>query len=192
MTRDAFLRLIGTTLLQPREAGETVLALRPTREVVWTGLALVTVLGALSGVITQLGAGTVPMPDGAIVVGPMAYAAILGLSLLLTAWALNAAGRAFGGEGRFDEALALIVWLEIVALAVRLVSDLLLFIAPPISVAVGLVGLLALLWALVNFVRVLHRFPGLGKAVLTLVVAMIGLGIGLSILMGFVGVGPEV
>ena len=192
MTREIFVQLLVATLTRPREAAETVLANRPAPDVVWTGLALVTVLGALASVLTQLGGAVVPLPEGAVVVGPLAYAAILGLTLLLTAWALNLAGRIFDGEGRFEEALTLIVWLETVALTVRVVADLLLFVAPPISMAVGLVGLFALFWALINFIRVLHRFAGIGRALLTLLVAMLGLGIALTIVMAFLGVGTGV
>ena len=57
------------------------------------------------------------------------------------------------------------------------------------SPSVGLAGLFVLLWCLLNFTRELHGFAGLGRAAVTLILAVLGLGIGLSLILALIGVG---
>ena len=183
-------RLAQLTLSQPARAAQAVMALNVPRDALWLCLALVTVAGVL---ISALGQGPVmTMPIGAggtVVVGPFGYALILGASLVLTIFALHYTGGMLGGTGRFDDALALIAWLEAVAVAVRFVADLAALLSLTLATVVSLAGLGLLLWALLNFINELHRFDSIGRSLLTLFLAMVGIAVGLSLILSIIGVG---
>ena len=181
----SLLALIRDSVATPQAMAERLLRLRLPLGRVLEAVALVSVLDAL--LVGTLGGGSfaVPMMDGsALTVGPLAYAALLAASLVLSAAAVQVAGQMLGGRGRLTESLLVIAWLEVVALADRLVQVLVLLLLPPLAGVVGLAGLAVLLWCLVHFVRVLHGFPGFGRTVGTLLLALLGIVIGLSMILG--------
>ena len=58
---------------------------------------------------------------------------------------------AFGGTGRFEEALTLVVWLQFIFICVQILQLLAVLVVPPVA---GLITLLAVglfFWLLVNF-----------------------------------------
>ncbi len=157
------------------------LPLRPVLELV----VLVSVLDAL--LVGTLGGGSfaLPMLDGSMrPVGPLTHATLLTALLVLSAGALQVAGQVLGGRGRLTEALLVVGWLEVISLAVPVVQVVVHLLLPPLAGLVGLAGIAVLLWCLLHFVRVLHGFDGFGRTVGTLLLAMIGIGIGLSMILG--------
>lgn len=165
------LRMARDTVANPREGAGTVLALGLPRQALWLSFALVIVLSMLLGDILYLMAD---LPDAGPLTGPLgASPVMMGLLqagfLWLMAHAITAIGRLFGGTGRFEEALTLIVWLQFIFLCVQVVQLLALVMLPPLA---GLITILALglfLWLLVNFIAALHGFTSLGMvAVMTL------------------------
>ncbi|GGL65344.1 YIP1 family protein [Wenxinia marina] len=183
-------RLLRLSLLDPAAAARAVLALRLPTGALWSGLGAVTCLGVLVAALAEgavielaLGSGTV------LVLSPFAYAVLLASSLVVTVFAVTWTGRMLGGQGDLEGALALVVWLEAVAIAVRLAQILTVLVLPPLALFVGLAGLFVLLWCLLNFTRELHGFDGLGRAAVTLILAVLGLGIGLSLILALIGVG---
>ncbi len=64
-----------------------------------------------------------------------------------------------------------------------------LLVAPVAAGIVSIAGLVLLGWTLVNFIRVLHGFDTLGRAVLTLLLAIAGMSVGLMLILGLIGVG---
>lgn len=184
----SFLRLVWQTIVAPAETAERILALRLPRAVLWEALVLVTVLSVLLASLVQGATPTLPTAEGTAV-SPLAYGLILGGSLVMMVFALHFTGQALGGSGEFTGAIALVVWLEAVAMVVRFIQGLLLWLSPPFASIFSIVALAVLLWCLINFIDVLHRFDSRGKAVMVLFLAVIGLAVGLFMILALIGAG---
>jgi hypothetical protein len=191
ITPGGVMRLLALTVRDPVEAARLLLSLHLSRGVLWQALALVTIVSVL---VVALSPG--PMPDAATAEGtdalflsPFAYATILGASLVMLVFALHFTGAALGGSGSFAGTLTLVIWLEVLATAVRVVQVVTLLVAPVAAGIVSIAGLVLLFWTLVNFIRVLHGFDTLGRAILTLLLAIAGMSVGLMLILGLIGVG---
>jgi hypothetical protein len=184
------LRMARDTVANPREGAETVLALGLPRQALWLAFALVIVLSMLMGDILYLLAG---LPQGGPLTGPMGASPLVlgGLQaafLYLMAHAITAFGRMFGGNGRFPEALTLIVWLQFIFLCVQVVQLVALLAVPPLA---GLITILALglfLWLLVNFIAALHGFTSLGMVFVMTILSAFALLFCLSLVLTLLGV----
>ncbi|PHP29594.1 YIP1 family protein [Limimaricola cinnabarinus] len=180
--------LLRLSLRAPGDAAARLLVTFPGAAATWQALALVT---CISVVLTALLQGAMPMvaasPDMGFGLTPFAYAGLLGVSLVLLAGGVTATGRLLGGEGRFAPALALVVWLEVLAMALRLVQGVLILVLPPLAGLVGLAGLVWLFWCLVRFIQTLHGFGGPGRSIVVLVLAFIAIGTGLALVLALTG-----
>lgn len=186
----SLLAMLRDSVAEPQEAADRLLALRPATAVVVQAAVLVSVLDAL--ILGVLGDGALVMPTplgGGALVPPLGQAAILLVSLFLSAAALQVGGRLLGGTGRFEEALLLVVWLEVMSMGVQAVTLLAALILPPLAGLLGLLGLAILLWCLVHFTRALHGFPGFGRPVATLLLGAVVVVVGLSAILALLGFG---
>lgn len=185
----SLLTMLRDSVAEPQETADRLLALRPTTGVVVQAAVLVSVLDAL--ILGVLGGGelAVPTPAGEMSFSPLAHAAVLLASLALSAGALQIGGRMLGGRGRFEEALLLVVWLEVVSIAVQAVTVIAALILPPLAGLVGLLGVAILLWCLVHFNRALHGFAGLGRTIAALLLGAVVVVLGLSALLAVLGFG---
>lgn len=191
----SLLTMLRDSVAEPQETADRLLALRPATGVVLQAAVLVSVLDALILGLLGGGASSMPTPAGGeMTLLPFAHAAVLFASLILSAGALQVGGRMLGGKGRFEEALLLIVWLEVVSIAVQAVTLIAALILPPLAGLLGLVGLAILLWCLVHFNRALHGFAGLGRTVAALLLGAVVVVLGLSALLAVLGFGgpPDV
>ncbi len=191
MTLDlpTFLRLVWQTVIAPAETAERIVSLRLPRAVLWQAMALVTILSVLLAALVQGGLPTLPTATTATPIAPISYALILGGSLVILVFALHYTGQALGGKGEFSGAIALVVWLEAVAMVIRFAQGILLLISPAIAGLFSIVSLGILLWCLINFIDVLHRFDNRGKAVLVLFLAVVGIAVGLTFILALIGAG---
>ncbi|SHJ16810.1 Yip1 family protein [Wenxinia saemankumensis] len=182
---------IGLSLTDPRRAAAAILALRLPRPVLVEALILVTALGTLAALLGSAEMQIVlPLGEtGALVFSPFLYALLLGSALTVTALAIDLVGRMMGGAGKFADALALVVWIEVLALVVRLAQMAAFLLSSLVGAIVSIAGLGLLLWCLINFVRVLHGFDGPGRAAAVLILSFLGIGFGLSLILALIGVG---
>ena len=176
------MRLIWQSFREPAQVGAAIAALRLDRATLWQALVLVTILSTLALALVNGGMTQSPFGNGAPL-SLYASAMILGASLTMLVFALHFTGQALGGQGRFPAALALVIWLEVLAIALRLAIALAAALFGPVLTGpLPIVGLAALGWVLVQFIRALHGFQTLARAVSTLVLAFLGLGFGLSLI----------
>ena len=159
------LRLARDTVANPREGAETILSLGLPRQALWLAFALVIVLSMMLGDILYILAD---IPQDGPLTGPI-YSAPVVMGLLQAAFlvlmthAMTYIGRFFGGTGQFEEALALVVWLQFIFICVQVVQLVAVLIVPPVA---GLISILAMglfFWLLINFIATLHGFASLGK-----------------------------
>lgn len=197
MNMGNLLRMARDTVSNPREGAETVLALGLPKQALWLAFALVVVLSMLLGDLLYLladlprdGAMTGPLGASPLVMGLMQ-----GAFLFLMAHAVTHVGRLFGGTGRFDEALALIVWLQFIFLCVQVLQLAAVLVIPPMA---GLITMLAVglfFWLLVNFIATLHGFTSLGMVLVMTILSGFTILFVLSLILTLLGVtfeGPPV
>ena len=185
----SLLSMIRSSVVEPQEAADRLLALRPATGVILQAAILVSVLDAL--ILGFLGgcALAMPTPGGEVMLAPFAHAAVLLASLTLSAGALQVGGRMLGGRGRFEEALLLVVWLEVVSITVQAVTLVATLILPPLGGITALLGLAVLLWCLVQFARVLHGFASLWRTVAGLLLGAVVMILGISVVLAVLGFG---
>ena len=165
MTRDlpGILNAITRSLTDPADAARDVLKTQWDRGTLWTGFVLVSVLNALfQGVLQMLVPGTeeqfmVPPP-------PLVFAVLMTGFLVLNTYLTFAVGRAWGGQGSFDDTLTLMVWFQIVSLALTAVQFVLMLVTPLLGVLFALLTLGLMVRCMILFVDVLHGFDHMGKA----------------------------
>lgn len=182
-------RMILRSLFDPAAVARILIDWRLPRDVLWMALGLVTVLSVLLVALTQGPAPELPAGSQPVIVSPFAYAAILGASLVLLVFALQVIGQMLGGTGDLGAALALVIWLEVVALALRVAQAAASLLLPPLAGPISFVGMGVLLWCLMAFTNILHGFDSFGKSILTIVLAAVGIGLGLGLILSLIGFG---
>jgi hypothetical protein len=193
MNMGNLLRMARDTVSNPREGAETMLALGLPRQALWLAFALVVVLSMFLGDLLYLLAG---LPEDGALTGPLmgspiAAGLLQGAFLFLMAHAITYVGRAFGGTGRFDEALTLVVWLQFIFLCVQILQLVAVLVIPPVA---GLITLLAVglfFWLLVNFVATLHGFTSLGMVFVMTILSGFTILFLLSLILTLLGVTVE-
>ena len=184
------LRLARDTVTNPREGAETVLSLGLTRQALWLAFALVVVLSMILGDILYLLAGVSqdgPL-TGPLVGSPVVMGLLQAGLLYLMAHAITRIGRMFGGNGQFEEALTLVIWLQFIFICVQVVQLAAVLLLPPIA---GLITILALglfLWLLVNFIATVHGFTSLGMVFVMTILSGFGIVFVLSLILTMLGI----
>jgi hypothetical protein len=179
--------LAVATLRDPRDVAARLIAMDIGLPVLWSALALAAVLNAmLFSVNLLLFPTTFPLP--ALFYNPIVYAIVMAGGMVLTMHLLTWLGGKMGGQGRLADVTVVLVWLQYLRLAAQLALMVLTMLVPVLAVIAMIAVAFYSLWLLLNFLDVAHRFTSLGKTALLLVFSVIGITIGLSVLMGFLGV----
>ena len=119
---------------------------------------------------------------------PNLYGLVMACVLVILTFALYLTGQSLGGKATFPHSFAIIIWLEAVALVIRAAQAIVYLVSPAMASYVSIFGMVALLWILVNFVKEVHQFETFGRAVLTIVVAIGGIGLGFGLFMSLIGI----
>ena len=200
MTPNGILSLIWETILNPASAARTILSFRVSRENLWLAVLLATVLSGLVGGLSQMVVPSTPMiietVEGPVALNltpssPMMQGLFVGASLVMMVFALYFAGRALGGQGTFPGSLALMAWLQVVMVAMQIATLVLIFVAPVVAALLVFVSLVVFVRSMVVFVNELHGFQSIGRAIVTVLLAFLGVVVGFTIILLFIGVGPS-
>ena len=188
LTLASLAALLRLTVSNPSLAARRLMALDLDRQSRWAALALVTILSVLLVALAELALG---IPGATTVIGPWTYTVILGASLVITVFVLHYVGAVLGGQGDLGDALILMAWYQMTLLALQVVQLLAILVSPFLGLLATVLSLGLALYILVNFINEMHRFGNLGRAVLTLILAVLGLGLGLGAILSAIGVGTE-
>ncbi|NJM84051.1 MAG: YIP1 family protein [Tabrizicola sp.] len=169
---DEVLALGRLSLENPRKAARVLVAMDVPVAARTAGLLLVAVA---STVLSHIGFLIQPPTDDPIgqfiAASPFRTAAFQWLLLSVSVLLIYRVGRMRGGSGSMNDALLVVVWLQVLMLGLQLLQVLLLLISPVLAAVVGLAGIVLFLWLLTNFVAELHGFQSLlavfGAIVLT-------------------------
>lgn len=187
MTLKDLAALAMDTLRDPRGTGERLIALNLGLPVLWTALALASVLSALLFSINMaIFPAAFPMPG--LFFNPILYAVVLAGGMVISMHLLTWMGTMLGGRGSLAEVTVLLVWLQYLRLAAQLGLLLLTMIMPPLGMMATIVVAFYSLWLLLNFLDVAHRFGSLAKALVVLLMTAVGIVVGLSFLLALIGV----
>lgn len=184
-------QLVIDSLIRPRQAARRLLALDLPPDLV----APAAVAATCAGVVLAYGAmllsgGAVDPVSAAILRSPMVGAALQLAMMLVFAFLTFRVGRLFGGRGDFWGSARVIVWLNVVTVAIQALQLVALALAPPLAGFIAVATLFWLLWAYANFVAELHGFQQPFVVLGVVVLLVIGLVFGLTMLAAILGIAP--
>ncbi|TRW95434.1 YIP1 family protein [Paracoccus sp. M683] len=189
--------LVGLTLRSPMTAGRVILAANLPVPARW---ASAVVIVALAGILAWIALSMLPVPVGDDASVPLAWigsqpllrSGLQLLAVVLTAGLMAGVGRMFGGQGWFEDALILTVWVEAMLLIIQLVQVLTLPLAPQLSAMLSFVSIGLFFHLTVQFTKVLHGFHSGWKVLLAMIGTMLVFGFLLSFIAAAFGLLPEV
>ena len=186
MTVQGFLRLAVSTVTSPRDVARLLVSLQLGRDVLVMLFALVVVLNTLVFSLSVLGAPAEGLV-GVMLGSPVVFGALLALSLALVILAVTYAGRALGGAAGLADMAVLVIWLQALRVLVQGAALLLTPLSPVLAGLTVMVASILGLWILVNFIDVAHGLGSLFKSALTLLLAVVGMTLGLSFVFSLLG-----
>ena len=188
---DRIRALAQLTLQNPRPAARVLLAEGVPMRARTAGLLLVAVVSAL---LASLQVGSTPQPldplSAFMLASPIRAAVVQWLFLALSVVLVHQVGRAFGGRGSFPDALLIVVWLQLLMLALQVLQLVVTFFSPALAGLIGLAGFGVFLWLMTTFIAELHGFTSRGLVFLGMVLSCLAAGFVLGILLILI-LGPE-
>ncbi|MDP5306366.1 Yip1 family protein [Paracoccus spongiarum] len=193
MTFDDLKSLVGLTFREPQAAARALIRLDLPVSARWMAL-LVAV--AVSAMLAWLSSQLFPLPEGGPAVlsvtgQPLAMAGMQLVAVVLASGLMAGVGRLFGGQGRFEDALLLTTWIEVVLLLVQLAQVVASLALPPLSGFLGILAIALFLWLTVQFTKALHGFHSSAKVLLVLIATAFLAGFVLSVIAAALGLFPE-
>lgn len=181
-----WLSLVGRTVTDARGVARDLLAMRFDRGTLWSMLVLVSILSVLAFETTQ---AVIPVniSPNMVRISPYALTVILGSGLVMMVFAFYFVGQVMGGKARFPGALLLMIWWQVMAMALQVVQTLVLLLLPFLANLISLIGLGYMFYLLIIFVDEMHGFANVFRALTTIVLAMIGIIVGLSLILTLIG-----
>ena len=179
-----FFALIWLTLLHPAVMASRIMKFSYDRRTLCMGVGLVSIMSVILVLVVGL-TSPIVLPLG---FSPIVYGLIMAFVLIMLALALHKTGLIFGGLATLSQTFAAVIWLEMTAFCVRSVQTIVSMISPNLADILSTVGLIALLRVLVSFVNEIHQFESFPRATTTIVIAILGIGIGFAFLLTMFGV----
>lgn len=186
--------LIRETVSDPQSAARRIISLDLPVSALWEALALVVVLSVIAAQIT-----TMLMAPGGVATGsdsvmprlfesPILLGFVQGSILVIMVFAIHWIGRSFGGHGAFEDAIAVVAWLQFLLVCLQVLQGVLGLMSPALSGLIGIVALAGFFWLLTQFVMVLHGFQNAALVFVGIMVSMLGMTFGLSVILTLMGI----
>lgn len=186
MTRTDWRPLTVATLTDPAGAARTLIGLHLTREVLWTALLLVAVLNALLFAVSNI---MLPPPPelGLLFHSPMLYFAVVAAGLSLSVVSLQVIGRMLGGAGTLEDIMVLVVWLQLLRVAIQGIALVLALLTPALSAMVVLAAAFYGIFIMLHFINQAHGFGSLLRAAGVLLASALAILLVLTFFLSFIG-----
>ncbi|MEC9198023.1 MAG: YIP1 family protein [Pseudomonadota bacterium] len=186
MTLPAIWQMVLRTLQDPLAMGQELIALRLSRATVWMAMTLVCVLSVLMFFVSE---AVIPTAGGVMapLITPMSMAVMVVGNLVMMIFAVFWTGRALEGNGRLEDIVLLMSWVQFMLLVAQVPQTVLALFSATLSSLLALGAVLYALWLIVKFTQAAHGFDSVGKAVLTVVLAIVGIMVGLAIVLSLIG-----
>jgi hypothetical protein len=187
VTFAGFLRLAWNTVTAPRDVARLLMAMNLSSQALWLAFALVIVLNTLMFSASMM---LVPGDDlfGPVLGSPAVFGVMLGVSVAALIAAVTICGRPLGGRANLRQIAVLVIWLQalrvLMQAVVAVIGPISLFLSGVLISAASVLGI----WIFVNFIDVAHETGGLLKAGMILLLAVVGMMLGLSLIFSLLGV----
>ncbi len=194
MSFDDFKALVGLSFRDPQAAAHRLMAQGWPIQARWMALlAAVSVSAVLASLAAMLFGGPAPDQAQAMMLArqPMVLAVMQMGAIILASGLMSGVGRMFGGQGRFEDALLLTVWIEVLLLLVQAAQLVLSLVLPGVAGLLGLASIVLFLWLTVQFTKALHGFRNSAKVALGLIGTAFVAGFALSLIAAALGILPE-
>lgn len=178
------------TVPEPRKIAREVqgLGLALSHAALWQILALILTANAFLGVIAGILFPLDAAEYGPLIADPLLTAIVQASMNALLVFAIYWVGRAFGGTGSFEAALATVIWLDFVMLVIKLGVIFLLTFAPAFAAMLAVAGAAMGLWILSHFIAEMHGFASAGRVFAGMAMTMLVLVFVLSVIFAIIGV----
>lgn len=178
---------IVACVLEPRSALERARSVGFSHVDLWMLVALASIVRVLESAL--LSGPVIPLPfgDRTVLAAPLTFFVILSGGAALAVFVLHYTARMLGGSGDFAGSIltiALTEWVVVVLVGIQVV----IFFTVPILL--GLVTTLALIviaMTLLNFININHGFNSMLKALLTVVLGVVGASFGAALIITLIG-----
>lgn len=186
MTQTMFKDLAIETLKTPDVAARHILGLRLEKDVLWIALALAVVLNTF---LLSLQNVLVPPSDAlpALFASPMLYMFTVGVGQIVFIYAVWLAGTWLNGRGTLPEVMSVLVWLQMMQVAVQAILVVLSVTAPALAVLLNMVALVYGLYILAHFIKEAHQLESLLRAAGVIFAALFAIAFSLSLVLSLTG-----
>ncbi|MBV1903580.1 MAG: YIP1 family protein [Marinosulfonomonas sp.] len=174
----------------PRAGARQIMAVSMPRKSRWEALFLIVVLSVLLTQLTQVFTGH----SAGIIVGgpglstPLALGLMQLVMLVVMIFGIFLLGRQAQGTGSFDDTILLVTWLQFILICLQVLQTVAFMLVPIVGNILGLAGFALFFWLLANFVTELHGFSSPGRVFVSILIAMVGFAILLSVVLSVLGV----
>lgn len=186
LSPEMLLAALRLTFTNPRAAARWLMGLGLADGPRWLAFTIVAILSALT---MTLGEGVEPPSadlgdaSGALPLPPLVWVGLLGFGMMVTTGLATGVGRLFGGTGRFAQAQVLVVWLQLVQVAMVLVQIGAMLVLPPLAVVIDIASIAVVFWMMSSFLAELHGFRHTGLVFLGILGTGLGMALALALLM---------
>ena len=180
--------LLVLTVKNPSAAAQRIAALNLSREDGWSALALGAIFNTF---LYYLNLALFPVPPDfpiPVIQGPFIFLTLALSFNVILVFGLFWCGKIVGGTGPLTTLVSVIAWLMLALVAGDILSVILLFLMPLFSGLISLGIKLYAIWVLLNFIKVAHGLPSIGASVFTLALTVVGMIMGMSVFLSFMGV----
>lgn len=184
LSLNAYLEFARFTVQSPRQAARQVLDANIPVAARWQALILTAVVSAITVHFYMALYPVAPDAEaGPVMISPFATM-LLDLGFNLGAvFLVHAVGRWRGGNGRWEDALILIAWLQSILIILQLIQLVAVVLIPPLGSIIGIISVALYFWLISNFIAELHGFPSVGRVFLGVLLTMVVMVFALAFLM---------
>ena len=167
---------------EPRAAAADMLALGFPKEALAPALLLVVVISVLLSAASDV----IAPPPVKMPYFKMAFLVLLIFTSF--SFAIAKVGKMMGGVGTFPDSLLLAIFFQAVFIPVQALQIALLLFSAELSAFLAFGIIVFGFWININFIAALHGFESLGRALVVLLLASVGLAFFLAMVTPFLGI----
>lgn len=184
--------LVRATLSDARVAARHLIAQTPALGVVFEMAVVVSALNVIIAILISLFQPTpVETVFDPLLANPILFAIIQLMLLMLSALTIFLVGRLFGGQGEFDQALLLSVWVQVLMLIVQVLMIPVIILAPGLAVSLNMLFYFYFTYLMVVFIAELHGFSSLWKVFMGIIATSFALSFVVMFLIALIGLSLE-
>jgi hypothetical protein len=179
------IKLVISTIKDPKSVAVKIMTVTFPDKVLWALVVLVVIISVLLSELANWLLSFGSFRQGFVLFNsPFLATSVLSLMMIIMIFLTFYIGKFFGGIGKLNNTIILVVWLQSTMIALQIVQLILIPLLPNIAMILGLISGGVFFWVYTNFVLVLHGFQSVGKVFFGVIGSMIGVILALSLIIG--------